>query len=166
MIYWKPETGNAKLLAFIKSTVSMDWQQVLGFNVAAVSSALSRSWNGQLGQQLPDYMIPDSYGYLQEFPMTSSGKLDRRKLEAMAAKGFAEKRLSKGQRADLEMPNHSMDSAIARTWEKVLDLPQVKLSDHFFEIGGHSLAAVQVMAELESSFGIKLPLALFLNTPF
>ncbi|MBD3629798.1 non-ribosomal peptide synthetase [Cyclobacterium sp.] len=164
VIYLQPEAGNGMLFGFINGTTETfahnKWQQVLGLNVMEVSETVSSSWKKKLGAHLPAYMVPDRYWYLQKFPLTSSGKLDRRQLAEIAEIG-----LETNPHIDPESPGDPMDSAIANTWQKVLNLPRVNPTDNFFEIGGHSLAAVQVMAALESRFAIKLPLALFFKHP-
>lgn len=106
--------------------------------------------NLALRKRLPDHMIPTAFVVLGEMPLTTAGKTDRRALP--------EPELS---RPDLEhvyvAPSTQVEKVLADIWAQVLGLQQVGIHDSFFDLGGHSLAATQVMARLQDAFRVELP---------
>nr|BFD89294.1 hypothetical protein KitaXyl93_06540 [Kitasatospora sp. Xyl93] len=100
---------------------------------------------------LPEYMIPARWTPLAEFPMTSSGKVDRRALPDPAPAGTE-------RTADHLPPEGPVQEALAAIWSEVLGLPGVGAQDDFFALGGHSLLATRVLAALREAFAVDLPL--------
>src|SRR5262249_49683968 len=82
---------------------------------------------------LPEYMMPSAYVVLERFPLTPSGKLDRRALPPPDQVGRM------GQR--YIAPDGEVERALAGIWQHLLHVPQVGRNDNFFELGGHSLSA-------------------------
>jgi aspartate racemase len=115
------------------------------------SGDISEELRRQLKQSLPDYMIPSAFVFLREFPLTPSGKIDRKALPAPQAR----KRTSESSTA----PSDLLEFQLARLWEKVLRVHPVGLTDDFFDLGGHSFAAVRLLAEIRKLTGKTLPLA-------
>ena len=105
---------------------------------------------------LPAYMVPDRVVTLDALPVTPNGKVDRRALPApqAASRGPV---ASDGTRDDLE--------SMLAVWCSVLDLPVVDADADFFEIGGHSLRALLLLAAIEDSFGVDLRLADLVAAP-
>ncbi len=91
-----------------------------------------------LKTKLPDYMIPAHFILLEEFPLTTNGKIDRRALP-----------LPGEDRPDLNKvyvpPQTAVQQTLATIWGEVLQLNQVGLLDNFFEIGGDSIRTIQVL---------------------
>lgn len=101
---------------------------------------------------LPDYMIPTVYVWLTAYPLTPSGKVDRKALPAPLA-------LTEEPSADSEMGDVTpLEETLTEIWSEVLrrEIPS-PLSD-FFALGGHSLLATQVMARVNQAFELNLPL--------
>jgi amino acid adenylation domain-containing protein len=118
---------------------------------------LTGELRGVLKQKLPDYMAPSYFVYLEQLPLTPNGKIDRRALPApdRSRPEFAHARSA---------PRNHTEEQLARIWQQVLDIEQVGITDNFFELGGHSLLAVRLLAEIEKTFGQKIPLvSLFRN---
>ncbi|WP_309475907.1 non-ribosomal peptide synthase/polyketide synthase [Pseudomonas sp. B21-028] len=90
--------------------------------------------------QLPEYMVPVAYVYLDELPLTPNGKLDRKALPVPD--------LSSVISREYEAPQGEVEIAIARIWQELLDIDQVGRHDHFFELGGHSLLAVTLIERM------------------
>eukprot|EP00899_Mesostigma_viride_P005971 jgi/Mesvir1/15375/Mv06571-RA.1 len=106
-----------------------------------------------LGQQLPQYALPARILCVDELPRLISGKLDRRKLLAMAAAEMAEmRRVGTGgggrEASHAAVRMDPLEAKLAALWGKVLRLPSVSVFDDFFNIGGNSLVAVQMQREL------------------
>lgn len=62
-------------------------------------------------------------------------------------------------------PSNKLEQTIADMWQKLLGIDQIGIDDSFFDLGGHSLRAVQVGARLQEIFPIELPLRVFFEAP-
>ncbi|MEM9820677.1 MAG: amino acid adenylation domain-containing protein, partial [Bacteroidota bacterium] len=106
--------------------------------------------------KLPEYMIPSAFVEMQQFPLTSSLKVDRKKLP-----------VPDYNRDDLEIgflaPRTTSEKSLAKMWSKLLGIKELGINDNFFELGGHSLIAVNMMAKIEQQFDRKLPLSILLK---
>ncbi|WP_431479914.1 non-ribosomal peptide synthase/polyketide synthase [Pseudomonas simiae] len=102
-----------------------------------------------LKTHLPDYMVPTHFMFLAQMPLTPNGKLDR--------KGLPEPDASLLQQAYVA-PETELEQQIAAIWADVLRLPQVGLNDNFFEVGGHSLLAIQITSRVQAELGLEVPL--------
>jgi amino acid adenylation domain-containing protein len=107
-------------------------------------------------QTLPGYMVPSVLVFLDELPLTANGKLDRRALpEPVSVQS------EKGQ----VPPRTALETQLVAIWEKVLSLESIGITDNFFQLGGDSLRAVRIFAEIEHTLGKRLPLATLFETP-
>jgi acyl-coenzyme A synthetase/AMP-(fatty) acid ligase/acyl carrier protein len=111
-----------------------------------------------LQERLPDYMLPAEFVVLRSFPLTPSGKIDRRaipRMEAVAEKeGVAD-----------APPTDEIEQAIAEMWQKLLGIKPPGVYDNFFELGGDSLLGTRLLSWLRSSFRVQLPLQSLLEVP-
>ncbi len=102
-------------------------------------------------EQLPDYMIPSAFVQMESFPLTPNGKVNRRVLPEPTT-----------SRPELSQtfvePRTPSEEILAGIWRDVLGLEQVGIYDNFFDLGGHSLNATQVISLTRKAFGIELPL--------
>ncbi|GBE74656.1 hypothetical protein myaer87_18830 [Microcystis aeruginosa NIES-87] len=108
-------------------------------------------------RQLPDYMIPAYWLILDNLPLTSNGKIDRRALP------LPNPELHRS--VDYVAPDNPTQEAIAAIFGQVLKLEKVGINDNFFEIGGNSLQATQVISRLRESFALELPLRRLFEQP-
>jgi acyl carrier protein len=104
-----------------------------------------RQVRAALAQQLPEFMVPQSVLVLPSLPLTPNGKVDRRALP--------EPNAAIAVRPTLSSPQSELEKTIAAIWQEVLGLPQVGTTDNFFDLGGHSLAVVQVQRRLREACG-------------
>ena len=111
-----------------------------------------------LSEKLPDYMIPSACVILDALPLTPTGKLDRKGLPAPDRTKPAPEGISTA-------PSTSTESLIAEIWQEVLGVDRVGVYDNFFDLGGHSLLSMQVVARLEKRLGLRInPRELILQT--
>lgn len=103
---------------------------------------------------LPGFAIPTQFVKVSTFPLTPSGKLDRKALPRPDKASLA-RSASKGERADL----------LAALWCDVLKTNHVDADTNFFEQGGHSLLATQLVSRIRHSFDVELPIAQVFETP-
>src|SRR5690606_26234100 len=108
-------------------------------------------WKGEVQKSIPPYMIPNDWVILERFPLTSNNKVDRKLLP----KPFSAAASHVG---DVRLPVTNGQKLVAKTWSKVLGVRSIELDDDFFDMGGHSLLAVEVMTHLEKETGKRIPL--------
>jgi acyl carrier protein len=102
-------------------------------------------------------MVPDYWLILENLPLTSNGKIDRRALP------LPNPELHRS--VDYVAPDNPTQEAIATIFGQVLKLEKVGIYDNFFEIGGNSLQATQVMSRLRESLSLELPLRRLFEQP-
>jgi surfactin family lipopeptide synthetase C len=137
------EPGNKYLVAYL---LSQDNQP---------SSSNLRTF---LKEKLPDYMIPAAFVFLEKFPLTPNGKINR---HALPVPDTAQRNLE----VDFVAPRTSTQQELATIWTEVIKLKKVGIYDNFFELGGHSLLATQVISRLREVFSIDFPLRYLFENP-
>ncbi|NJM40631.1 MAG: alpha/beta fold hydrolase [Anaerolineae bacterium] len=101
--------------------------------------------------KLPGHMVPRSFITLAVLPLTPNGKLDKRALPKPST--------TRKDNAELVPPRDEIERKLLPIWQQVLEQDKISITDDFFELGGHSLLAVRLFAEVETGFGVKLPLS-------
>ncbi|WP_417629251.1 amino acid adenylation domain-containing protein [Nocardia lasii] len=97
-------------------------------------------------QHLPTHMVPTAVVILDEIPLTPAGKLDRRALPAPVLRA-----------REFRAPATPLEHAVVATFAEVLGTDRIGLDDSFFEHGGNSLLATQLVARLSIVFGERVP---------
>jgi amino acid adenylation domain-containing protein len=113
---------------------------------------------------LPNYMVPAAIIFLDNLPVSPSGKLDRRALPEPEA-----------VRPELEVafvaPRTPVEYELARLWTDALDIEwkngqsPIGVHDNFFELGGHSLLATQIISRVREKYQVDLPIRKVFETP-
>lgn len=111
-----------------------------------------------LRRRLPEYMVPDAFTFLGQFPLTVNGKIDQRRLPAP---DFGAAR----QTACFVAPRGGTERMIAADMARILGAERIGLHDDFFESGGYSLAAVELVRAVQKRFAAELALADFYKQP-
>jgi len=136
--------GNKRLIAYI----------VLRSPPTPTTSALRAA----LKVKLPDYMVPSAFVFLDKMPVIGIGKIDRSALTAPT-----------NSRPELDNPyvppRTPIEEALCRIWGEVLSLDQVGIQDNFFDLGGHSLAAMRVISRVIQTFKLDVPIIGLFNSP-
>ena len=142
-----------------QAVVLVDSNQLRAFaTLKPQKSASAGELRSHLKNKLPDYMVPGSFVLLQSFPLTSTGKIDRKALAAMDS--------SKPEHEhEFIAPRTALEQVLAGIFSNVLGMDRVGLLDNFFELGGHSLMATQVASRVRESLGIDLPLRRIFEKP-
>ncbi|MCS6287703.1 MAG: amino acid adenylation domain-containing protein [Nitrospira sp.] len=137
------ESVSAHLVAYVTTLPNHT------FEVGAVRQALSLT--------LPDYMVPSMILVLDHLPLSPNGKVDRRALPVPD---------TETQRTvAYEAPATEMEQRLAAIWGEVLGLSRVGRDDNFFDSGGHSLLAVQLIANIENAVGRRLSMIEIFQAP-
>jgi natural product biosynthesis luciferase-like monooxygenase protein len=108
-----------------------------------------------LETKLPAQLAPTVFVFLKEFPLTPNGKIDRRRLP--------KPRVSPD--SHYEAPRNALEEKLAAIWSEALRIDQVGVNDHFQELGGHSLNAVQITFAIRREFCVDLPLQALFDFP-
>lgn len=115
-------------------------------------------FRAHLYSSLPEYMIPAAYVLLEALPLTPNGKLDRKALPAPESNSYFTR--------IYEPPQGELETKLAALWAEVLKLERVGRHDNFFDLGGDSLLAVQLILRLQEIIpGELLPLRAVLEAP-
>ncbi|MEV6172496.1 amino acid adenylation domain-containing protein [Streptomyces sp. NPDC051954] len=142
-----PEVTRAEVVAFEHAT----GLQLAAYYSTSADLDISESLRSHLARYLPDYMVPAALVPVESFPLTPTGKLDRRALPAadVAASG-----VSAGRALESET-----ELAVAAVFRAVLDLDEglvLGAADDFFRLGGHSLAAMRLASQMNRAFPVNI----------
>ncbi len=135
-------SGDVRLVAYCASTGTVSQEEL----------------RGHLAEWLPEFMIPSVIATLDVLPRTPSGKVDRRALPDPAT-------LTGQTETEYVAPRTPIEEAVAAMWAETLGLERVGVTDDFFEIGGHSLVATQVVAQVRTGLAVDLPLHSLFTCP-
>lgn len=132
-------------------------QQLTAYYVSGrkCSTAVLKAY---LAKSLPEYMIPSHFIRLEALPLTPNGKIDRDALPKAS-----------GQRPELETsyqaPVTEIEELLASLWSEILQLNRIGIHDNFIELGGHSLEAIRLIARVNDTFDLHLPLSRVFEFP-
>ncbi|HEU5227239.1 MAG TPA: phosphopantetheine-binding protein, partial [Ktedonobacteraceae bacterium] len=102
-------------------------------------------------ERLPNYMVPSFILMLESFPLNANGKVDRQQLPSpTSAREYTE--------VELVQPEGPVEEALVEIWIDILGVASLSTLDNFFDLGGHSLTATQLVSHIRRHFGIELPL--------
>jgi amino acid adenylation domain-containing protein len=105
--------------------------------------------------KLPDYMVPPTFVFLDAWPLSPNGKVDRNALPVPT-------RTEPEGATTFQPPHDRTEQVLATIWQEVLGLDRIGIEDDFFTLGGHSLKAAQVIARVRQYLQVEIPLpALF-----
>ncbi|HST59995.1 MAG TPA: phosphopantetheine-binding protein, partial [Longimicrobium sp.] len=104
-----------------------------------------------LSGRLPEYMVPAAYVWMQAYPLTPNGKLDRKALPAPEGDAYASQ--------TYEAPAGETEQALAAIWADLLGVERVGRNDHFFHLGGNSLLATRLVFRIRREMDVELPVS-------
>jgi len=111
-----------------------------------------------VSERLPDYMVPTVFLVLPELPLTSNGKVDRTYLQTL-----------KGNRLTTEKeftpPKTPVEEVVAGIWAEVFGFDSIGAYDNYFQLGGHSLLGMRIIAKVREVFRTDLPMRTLFNNP-
>src|SRR5262249_7352635 len=138
--------GDKRLVAYY-TRAKIGEQDEYPISVEALRAHLSAS--------LPEYMAPAAYVPLEAMPLTPNGKLDRRALPKPELNGAGRVYVA---------PRTAMEEIVSGIWAEVLRIEKVGLTDNFFDMGGHSLLAMQLASRVRDILDVEITLrSLFTN---
>jgi len=104
----------------------------------------------RLRAELPEYMVPLHWLWLDRLPLNANGKLDRNALPALE--------IGQLHSQDYLAPRNELEATLAAIWAEVLKVERVGVQDNFFELGGHSLLATQIASRVQKTLQRDVPL--------
>ena len=133
--------GRCQLIAFYQSSRLID----------------PAEWQARLRDRLPAYMVPFTLCPIDALPLTAQGKIDRRRLADLEV-------------GDAARPVHApavtpTEKLVVATFERRMGIARIGLRDNFFDLGGHSLMAIQITAELSQALGKEVALRDIFSAP-
>src|ERR1051325_8777992 len=111
-----------------------------------------------LAERLPDYMIPSSFMIAESLPVSAMGKVNVRALTADGGARPSEMPLSVA-------PTTPLETSRATIWAETLGKESVGVHDNFFDLGGDSLLAAQILSRTQDLLDIDLPLSVLFEKP-
>jgi aspartate racemase len=110
-------------------------------------------------KNMPAFMVPSAFVLMDALPLTPNGKLDRLALPDPVTQSSI---IAISNETD-KQPWMSTEQEITEIWRELLNLDHVDIHDNFFDVGGHSLAAVRLFSRIEKQYGIRLSPAIILQ---
>ncbi|HEV7396535.1 MAG TPA: amino acid adenylation domain-containing protein [Pyrinomonadaceae bacterium] len=133
-------------------------QRLIAYVVGKEGTAPSaRELRRYVRTKLPEHMVPASFVQVEELPLLSSGKVNRRALASVAGVSLAEQ--------GMVAPRTVVEQKLAAMWAEVLKVKEVGVDQNFFELGGHSLLVLQVMARIRREFDVELGVRTMFEEP-
>ncbi len=106
---------------------------------------------------LPAYMVARHIFEVEDFPRTANGKIDRRTLAMRPLDAEIERMVA--------APRDALDAELVAIWQEGFHFNQVGIDDDFFQIGGSSLLALRLFAEIEARLGCRMMLSVLFQAP-
>ncbi len=97
----------------------------------------------ELSRQLPEYMIPKLYMQLESFPLTNNGKLNKKALPAINDSAY--------QKENYAAPTNEVEAKLVTIWQDLLGVAQIGIYDNFFDLGGDSIKAIQLVSRSKAA---------------
>ena len=126
-------------------------KELVAYVAGATETVTAIGLRELLKSKLPDYMLPAAFVLLPALPLTPNGKIDRGALPAPES-GRDE------NASDPVAPRDNIELHLVKIWEDLLKPRSIGVRDNFFNVGGHSLLAVQLMDRIEKAFHRRLPM--------
>lgn len=158
----QPEVANAVVHAVVlnqnTSAINEDNRQLVAYMVLVGGSTFdAENVKARLQEQLPAHMVPVAYVELQQLPLSANGKLDRKALPIPSTQIDS----ARNGRA----PVRGLETRLTNVFAKVLDIENVFADDDFFAIGGHSLLAMRLAAEIRRELQRPITVGQIMTSP-
>jgi amino acid adenylation domain-containing protein len=140
VIALEDETGDKKLVAYVVPAIGARGDE--------------RSLRAAIRNQLPDYMEPSAFVWMESLPLTANGKIDR---AALPAPGAGDE--------EFDAPRNVIEDRLSGIITEFLKVPRVSVNDDFFHLGAHSLLGAQIVARVRTVFGAELKLLDVFDAP-
>jgi tyrocidine synthetase-3 len=130
---WVNKEGEKELVAYLVSKTTLNTTDIRAY----------------LGNVLPAYMLPAHYVQLDQLPLTTSGKVNRKFLPDPEALG-----ISTG--VTYVAPGNEIEEKLVWMWQEILGKEKIGIKDNFFDLGGHSLKTIKLITKINTTFLIRI----------
>ena len=130
--------------------------RLIAYIAASTDTPQTNELRAWMRERLPEYMTPAAFICLDRFPLTPNGKVDRK---ALPAPDFS------ATRGGYAPAKTILEEVLAGIWAEVLKLGDVGTDDNFFDLGGHSLSATQVIVRVRAAAGVELSVRALFDNP-
>ena len=151
------EPGVLECVAVAREAGSGDQLLVLYVVADGAQDHLEARIRARLTLHLPGYMRPQHIVLLRSMPKTPNGKVDRKSLPPPFASPLVT--------VDSVAPRDPLEAELLAQWQRLLQRDGMGVHDNFFDMGGYSLLAVRMFAELHEQHGVEFPLATLIEHP-
>jgi len=134
------KNGNLELLAYIAASRTVEPLELRKF----------------LLELLPDYMVPSSFIQVDRMPVTINGKIDCQELLTREHVPSAKRYIA---------PRNSTEEKLLAIWSEVLGRQDIGVTDNLYEVGGHSLVTIQIIARIKEAFNVEIEISYFFLNP-
>lgn len=142
-----------RLVAYLVADTSLGNNDGLGEREAS-DQLNKKSMQAYLRQHLPDYMVPSDYVLLERFPLLANGKIDYKNLPRPTLIHVA-----------MVPPRNDTEKVLIDIWRVLLNVDELGIDHHFFDMGGHSLLAIKLMGRVRSHFNTELAITTVFQAP-
>lgn len=115
-----------------------------------VADSETFDFGSQLSKALPSYMIPAQFIYVPSIPMTINGKIDKQAL--------LEYKPQNGEKPTCSPPQTHMEKKLAELWQTNIGIETIGIDDRYFDLGGDSIRAIQLLHSMNREFNSNLQL--------
>ncbi|MBP0011793.1 MAG: amino acid adenylation domain-containing protein [Roseofilum sp. SBFL] len=143
------ESNNILLQGFLGGAIAPEqkqqWLQPQASNpeeTTEKSLSFEEELRTLLTTRLPDYMVPSAFVFLDEFPLTANGKINRKALPSPQFKPAQTTYIA---------PRNDQEELLAQIWQEVLEIDRIGIGENFFELGGNSLQATQILTRIREA---------------
>ena len=143
--------------AVVIQTEAGDDKKLVAF-VVSEEEGIERKVRRELRRKLPEYMIPNIITRIKKMPLTPNAKVDRKRLENMKVDFVTREK-------EYIPPKDDIELKLTGIWQEILKLQKVGVRDNFFEIGGHSILAINLLEKISKDFNIEIPMVKFFMNP-
>ncbi|MGD2087198.1 MAG: non-ribosomal peptide synthetase [Candidatus Aminicenantes bacterium] len=148
----KDSSGNQYICAYLVAAgINADMNPKPGKAQSSIHPQISvEDIKAYLSKKLPNYMLPSYFVFLDEIPLTTNGKLNKKALPQP---------YENMETGTLYVsPRNEVETKLAKIWEKELELEKIGINDNFFNIGGDSIKSIGLISSINSAFGQTLKL--------
>ncbi|WP_298427802.1 non-ribosomal peptide synthetase [uncultured Kordia sp.] len=121
-------TGSKQLVAYFIAEEEIDFTEI----------------QESLASELPNYMIPNRFMQLEEFPLNANGKINKKELPELDTTAL--------KTTTYEAPTTETEKQLVAIWEELLGIENIGIKDNFFQLGGHSLLAIKLITRISKTF--------------
>lgn len=144
--------GEKQLVCYMVPTNEQDAEN------ATAKENLVQAARNAIRAALPDHMLPGTFVVLPAFPLNPNGKVDKKALPMPVLREHV-------LRAQFVAPRDAKEKQLSAIWSDLLGVKRIGVHDNFFDLGGHSLIGIDLLAQVEERFKVRLSLKALFQAP-